>query len=89
MKETIEWFRPKDKLPEKNSQVLIQTNKKSSEGIYRDQFLDRDEFLLYGDQRGNLYAGSDSDCFEKIGNQYKNHEEYIIAWAEMPKGIKI
>lgn len=69
MKEEIEWFRPKDKLPDYGKKLLIQTLC----GIEVDAELTPPQLWF-----GRMFK--QGICFRP--------PEAVIAWAEMPKGIK-
>ncbi len=93
MKEEIEWFRPEDKLPESNKEQLL-LHIKSIEHLEWDDVTEGKFLKSDGLLESRFFDHCDCyDFFEKdkdfVNTLINVGVVKLIAWAEMPKGIKI
>lgn len=84
MKEEIEWFSPKDILPDFDKSILFQTTNPTGGLIHKGKFLIDEE----GEHYFSPGEYADDGCYYQEGNEWTWFEYNVKAWAEMPKGIK-
>lgn len=93
MKEEIEWFKPEDKLPKTDCKCLIQTSDLEFDVqiaiYYFGSIILKDNKPMFN-ARFSFETVDGWDIYEQNKNGIFCRNDFkIIAWAEIPKGIKL
>ena len=92
MKEEIEWFRPEEIIPDKDrDRILLQTDNPTFrlvEGSFNDGLRHDGSFCFPAHFEHPSYDENIDEYTKDENGDWVHYCHKIIAWAEMPKGIK-